>query len=45
MLTTGDYTLLPFTLPNICKKKVTAAFDGVAKASLSCIQIHLTVLE
>jgi hypothetical protein len=23
-----DDTLLPFTLPNICKKKVTAAFDG-----------------
>jgi hypothetical protein len=23
-----DNTLLPFTLPNICKKKVTAAFDG-----------------
>lgn len=24
----GDDTLLPFSLPNICKKKVTAAFDG-----------------
>ena len=25
----ADYdTLLPFSLPNICKKKVTAAFDG-----------------
>jgi hypothetical protein len=23
-----DDTLLPFALPNICKKKVTAAFDG-----------------
>jgi hypothetical protein len=23
-----DDTLLPFSLPNICKKKVTAAFDG-----------------
>jgi hypothetical protein len=23
-----DDTLLPFCLPNICKKKVTAAFDG-----------------
>ena len=25
---TDDDTLLPFSLPNICKKKVTAAFDG-----------------
>ena len=24
----GDNTLLPFSLPNICKKKVTVAFDG-----------------
>jgi len=24
----ADDTLLPFSLPNICKKKVTAAFDG-----------------
>ena len=23
-----DDTMLPFSLPNICKKKVTAAFDG-----------------
>src|ERR1019366_7771979 len=23
-----DDTLLPFSLPNICKKKITAAFDG-----------------
>ena len=23
-----DDTLLPFTLPNVCRKKVTAAFDG-----------------
>jgi hypothetical protein len=28
MPTTDDDTLLPFTSPNICKKKVTAAFDG-----------------
>jgi DDE family transposase len=28
MPATDDDTLLPFTLPNICKKKVTAAFDG-----------------
>ena len=25
---TDDDTLLPFTLPNISKNKVTAAFDG-----------------
>src|SRR5450432_1684509 len=24
----NDDTLLPFSLPNICKKRVTAAFDG-----------------
>jgi hypothetical protein len=23
-----DDTLLPFTLPSLCQKKVTAAFDG-----------------
>ena len=28
MPATGDDTLLPFSLPNLCKKKVTAAFDG-----------------
>jgi len=28
MPVTGDDTTLPFSLPNICKKKVTAAFDG-----------------
>ena len=28
MPATDDDTLLPFTLPNICKNKVTAAFDG-----------------
>jgi len=28
MPATDDDTLLPFFLPNICKKKVTAAFDG-----------------
>ena len=28
MLTSADDTLLPFSLPSICKKKVTAAFDG-----------------
>src|SRR5580698_9193744 len=28
MPVTNDDTLLPFSLPNICKKKVTAAFDG-----------------
>ena len=28
MPVTDDDTLLPFSLPNICKKKVTAAFDG-----------------
>jgi hypothetical protein len=28
MPATGDDTLLPFSLPNIRKKKVTAAFDG-----------------
>ena len=28
MPATDDDTLLPFTLPSICKKKVTAAFDG-----------------
>ena len=28
MPTTDDDTLLPFSLPSICQKKVTAAFDG-----------------
>jgi hypothetical protein len=28
MPATDEDTLLPFSLPNICKKKVTAAFDG-----------------
>jgi stage V sporulation protein SpoVS len=28
MPATDDDTLLPFSLPNICKRKVTAAFDG-----------------
>src|SRR5665213_4087475 len=28
MPTDTDDTLLPFALPSICKKKVTAAFDG-----------------
>jgi hypothetical protein len=28
MPATDDDSLLPFSLPNICKKKVTAAFDG-----------------
>jgi len=28
MLTATDDTLLPFSLPSICQKKVTAAFDG-----------------
>ena len=28
MPATDDDTLLPFTLPSLCKKKVTAAFDG-----------------
>jgi hypothetical protein len=28
MPATDDDTLLPFSLPNLCKKKVTAAFDG-----------------
>jgi hypothetical protein len=28
-----DDTLLPFSLPNVCKKKVTAAFDGGAISS------------
>ena len=28
MRATDDDTLLPFSLPSICKKKVTAAFDG-----------------
>jgi hypothetical protein len=28
MPSTDDDTPLPFSLPNICKKKVTAAFDG-----------------
>ena len=28
MPVTDDDTLLPFSLPNLCKKKVTAAFDG-----------------
>src|ERR1700693_4201060 len=33
MPATADDTLLPFSLPNICKKKVTAAFDGGAISS------------
>jgi hypothetical protein len=28
MPATDDDTLLPFSLPSVCKKKVTAAFDG-----------------
>src|SRR5882757_8727911 len=28
MLVTEDDTLLPFSPPTLCKKKVTAAFDG-----------------
>ena len=28
MPATDDDTLLPFALPGICQKKVTAAFDG-----------------
>jgi hypothetical protein len=28
MLTAADDTLLPFSLPSICQKKLTAAFDG-----------------
>jgi hypothetical protein len=28
MPATDDDTLLPFALPSICQKKVTAAFDG-----------------
>jgi hypothetical protein len=28
MPATDDDTTLPFSLPNLCKKKVTAAFDG-----------------
>ena len=28
MTATDDDTLLPFSLPNICKKKVSCAFDG-----------------
>src|SRR6202142_3694664 len=28
MPASDDDTLLPFSLPNLCKKKVTAAFDG-----------------
>ena len=28
MPATDDDTLLPFSLPSICQKKVTAAFDG-----------------
>jgi hypothetical protein len=28
-----DDTLLPFTLPNVCRKKVTAAFDGGTSSS------------
>ena len=28
MPATADNTLLPFALPSICQKKVTAAFDG-----------------
>jgi hypothetical protein len=28
MPTAADDTLLPFSLPSICQKKATAAFDG-----------------
>jgi hypothetical protein len=28
MPATDDDTLLPFSLPSICQKKITAAFDG-----------------
>jgi hypothetical protein len=28
MPVTDDDTLLPFSLPSLCKKKITAAFDG-----------------
>ena len=28
MPATDDDTLLPFSLPSICRKKVTAAFNG-----------------
>ena len=28
MPATDDDTLLPFSLPSLCKKKITAAFDG-----------------
>jgi hypothetical protein len=28
MPATDDDTLLPFSLPNVCRKKITAAFDG-----------------
>ena len=33
MLATEDDTLLPFSLPTLCKKKVTAAFDGGTTSS------------
>jgi hypothetical protein len=33
MPATDDDTLLPFSLPNVCRKKVTAAFDG---GTISC---------
>ena len=29
MPATDDDTLLPFSLPSICQKKVTAAFDSL----------------
>jgi len=37
MPATDDDTLLPFSLPNICKKKVTAAFDGGHVSSDGCV--------
>ena len=33
MPATDEDTLLPFSLPNVCRKKVTAAFDGGAISS------------
>jgi hypothetical protein len=42
MPSTDDDTPLPFSLPNICKKKVTAAFDGgQLKTPFICIDILL----
>jgi len=31
-----DDNLLPFALPNVCRKKVTAAFDGGTSALTAC---------